>query len=264
MKKEKIHKTFIRSPFSKPFSFALSVAFSSSALFLLFFIFSSNLFAQYGVPSNAIPLNRDYSLKFKHKDYDMTVYLKDSSIIKHRLILCIKPKPVFTQFIKNGQDTILPANTDSVKVAGIVGIPSGETWVWKKVSGKLNVYSRLPESGGLGQFAFLDKTDKSLDITPYSNEALQKAVSDDPEALKIAREYKQGISIRNVMLFGGPLLVLGAFFGASNLNKINTNLPLVVFSTGCTMFVASPIPYFWVRNKDKRAIYLYNSHPGSK
>jgi hypothetical protein len=213
------------------------------------------------LPMNTSPVNYYSYLRYKFpecKEYPMIVYMKDGKIIQKPLVLYIKNLIEYKQFLKIGQEKIIPSKTDSIIASGFVGLPVKNTWAWRTISGKLNIYTGEPGTGG-EDYNFLDKRDKSLAFKSYSIDALQDAVSDNLEALSLVKSYRKGKTIGYSLLIGGGALALGGL-GVYAANQEHSGAaPSIAFFSGCIIAISSTIPFHKVRKKVKQAIETYNS-----
>ena len=107
---------------------------------------------------------------------------------------------IYMQYIAFGDRTIIPAETDSVTAeTSIPGLPEGESWLWRTVSGKLSLYVREPYRGS-SDYGYFHKDKDTAGFVPYSSKAIEAAVSDNPAALTWNDGTAQGRHGRSVCL----------------------------------------------------------------
>lgn len=137
------------------------------------------------------------------KKYNYFIVLKEDSSFSLKTRVDVSFIPNFISYM-NGDRAVMikPENTKSIsritrEGKQLLGIPADSCWLFKTVSGKINIYSFLPEEG----FSFaiaIQKGEDSL-IIPFTTGAVKDMVADDPKAFKMAmnKKYVQAIEQYN-------------------------------------------------------------------
>jgi hypothetical protein len=180
------------------------------------------------------------------KKYFIEIYLRNGKFIQDSASLCTDLY-YGNDYLKLNDNKILPKETDSIKFNSVLGIPRGGTWIWKVISGKLNLFVYDPRKN-INAYKFIQKSDS---ILPFSNQSLEKCMFDNQESMKLIRNYKIGNTIMISTMFGGLIV-----FGSTIL--IEQKYRAIPISIGLCSISVSIISYFVSKNNRKKAIIIYN------
>lgn len=226
---------------------------TTSLLFIAFFVsLNLSLSAQDSIPkpTGAVPappqsLNNYQSTK--NKSYAMKVFFKDGSVIEKKLVLFINSDKSYQQFVQIDGKKVMPIETDSISIDSCVGIPANNTWLWRNISGRINIYAREPvkKSG----FLYIEKQDSSPVRTAYSINSLKDAVKDDPAAFQfLCNCQKRNRLALDMIVCGGAIVAVGFF-----------SLQLDILVAGGAVMVGSLVPFSISVNMPIKTIMFYNS-----
>jgi hypothetical protein len=151
------------------------------------------------------------------------------------------------EYIKINNKKILPAETDSLKIDSLAGVPCHGSWIWKRIHGKINVFTYHPFVNA-GSYKYLQKSDS---IRIYSPALLESYVSDNPAALTLVKNYRRNSGIAVSLFLGGFIIAASEILIESNYKAIPVVAGIACISIGAVF-------YFNTKDNCKKAIIIYN------
>ena len=230
------------------------------------------------------PMNFNNYAEFKgsSKRYLISAYLNNGMIVRDSSGVFYSDFFRKTDHIQFKEQKIIPSETDSLvieayrepvkvplfrenmmnrkeefrQIGPFTGIPHGDVWVWRTTSGKLNMYTENMESN-LKEYLYLQKGESLGSMMPFSTDALEEAVADNPGAMKCVRAYRTGKIIYISMMVTGAVLAGYGFMSIKEPSGPTIDPRITVFG-GAAIFVGAAIPYFMTKNKLATAVERYN------
>jgi hypothetical protein len=183
---------------------------------------------------------------------DIRVFFKDGTFLQRKdFRLSMETSPKYNgQCLKIDTMKILPAQTDSVKLYALAGIPRKNVWVWRIIEGNVCLYSSTP-SDDQQSFVCLSK---GTIMEPFSRVSLKKALEDNPEASGLERSYTWGVNSTIVMALASVGFMMASFANQDD----NQTTKLTLLSCSGALGLSAFIVRKATKKNREKAVYIYN------